>query len=85
MKFTPVFDRLVPDPALHLLWSLEDRGVSIRVDDGLLVMKPVSLIPEADKTLIRRFKAHLILLVQGCDNVARKEAAAGGWVPPLDR
>jgi hypothetical protein len=66
MKFTPVFDRLVPDPALHLLWSLEDRGISIRVDDGLLVLKPVSLIPEADRGLIRRHKFHLLHLVSEC-------------------
>jgi len=71
MRFTPVFGTLVPDPVLHLLWSLEDRGVDIRLDgDDTLVMKPLSQIPEADRVLIRRFKAHLVLLVRGCNDVA---------------
>ena len=66
MKFTPVFDRLVPDPALHLLWSLEDRGVTIRIEDGLLLMQPMSKIPESDRQLIRRYKFHLLHLVREC-------------------
>ena len=86
MGFTRIFGTLVPDEALCLLWRLEERGVRIRLDDAnMLIMKPVSQIPEADRTLIRRFKAHLVLLVQGCDDVVRKAAEAGGWVPPLDR
>ena len=86
MGFTRIFGTLVPDEALCLLWRLEERGVRIRLDDeNMLIMKPVSQIPEADRTLIRRFIAHLVLLVQGCDDVVRKEAAAGGGVPPLDR
>ena len=71
MRFTPVFGALVPDPVLHLLWSLEERGVAIRIDgDDTLVMKPMSKIPEPDRVLIRRYKAHLLLLVRGCNDVA---------------
>jgi len=66
MKFIPVFDRLVPDQALHLLWSLEDRGVTIRIEDGLLLMQPMSQIPESDRQLIRRYKFHLLHLVREC-------------------
>ncbi|HAD76259.1 MAG TPA: hypothetical protein DCG16_10780 [Gemmatimonadetes bacterium] len=66
-----MFGALVADPALHLLWSLEDRGVDIRIDgDDTLVMKPISKIPESDRVLIRRYKAHLVLLVRGCNDVA---------------
>ena len=71
MRFTPVFGALVPDPVLHLLWSLEERGVEIRIDgDDTLVMKPISKIPESDRALIRRYKAHLVLLVRGCNELA---------------
>ena len=71
MRFTPMFGALVADPALHLLWSLEGRGVEIRIDgDDTLVMKPISKIPESDRALIRRYKAHLVLLVRGCNELA---------------
>ena len=66
MKFTPVFDSLVPDPALRLLWALEYRGVTIRIEDGLLLMQPMSKIPESDRQLIRRYKFHLLHLVREC-------------------
>ena len=66
MRFTQVFDRLVPDPALRLLWALEDRGVTIRIEDGLLLMQPMSKIPESDRQLIRRYKFHLLHLVREC-------------------
>jgi hypothetical protein len=82
MGFTRVFGTEVPDEALCLLWRLEERGVRIHIDDeNMLIMKPVSRITEADRTLIRRFKAHLLLLVRGCDDVVRKEAETGGWMP----
>ena len=71
MRFTPMFGALVVDPALHLLWSLEDRGVEIRIDgDDTLVMKPISKIPESDRALIRRYKAHFLALVRGCNELA---------------
>jgi len=82
MRFTPVFDTLVPDPALHLLWSLEERGVSIRIDDdGLLVMKPMSKIPESDRKLIRRYRSHLLHLVRECFG----QIPSARLVPTMDR
>jgi len=82
MRFTPVFDTLVPDPALELLWSLEQRGVSIRIDDdGLLVMKPMSKIPESDRKLIRRYKPHLLHLIRECF----RQIPSARLVPTMDR
>jgi len=71
MRYTPVFGAMVPDPVLHLLWSLEERGVDIRIDgDDTLVMKPVSQISDPERVLIRRYKAHFLALVRGCNDVA---------------
>jgi len=71
MRFTPVFGALVPDPVLSLLWSLEERGVDIRIDgDDVLAMKPLSQISEPERVLIRRHKAHFLALVRGCNDVA---------------
>ena len=82
MRFTPVFDTLVPDPALHLLWSLEERGVAIRIDgDDTLVMKPMSLIPESDRKLIRRYKPHLLHLIRECF----RQIPSARLVPTMDR
>jgi hypothetical protein len=81
MRFTPVFDTLVPDPALELLWSLEQRGVSIRIDDDVLVMKPMSLIPESDRKLIRRYRSHLLHLVRECFG----QIPSARLVPTMDR
>jgi len=55
------------EEAVCLLWSLEQRGVSVRIDnDGELVMKPMSLIPASDRKLIRRYRSHLLHLVREC-------------------
>ena len=70
MRFTPVFGALVPDPVLHLLWSLEERGVEIRIDGDTLIMKPMSQISDSERVLIRRYKAHFLALVRGCNEVA---------------
>jgi len=70
MRFTPVFGALVPDPVLHLLWALEDRGVEIHIDGDTLIMKPMSQISDPERVLIRRYKAHFLALVRGCNEVA---------------
>ena len=82
MGFTKVFDTEVPDDALHLLWSLEDRGVQIRIDHDALVMTPTSKIPESDRRLIKQYKAHLMHLVRGCEELIRREDIQGGYQPP---
>ena len=84
MMFTEVFDTLVPDQALHVLWSLEERGVQIRIDHDALIMTPTTKIPASDRILIRRFKSHLMHLVRGCEEVILRERLQGGYrAPPL--
>jgi hypothetical protein len=71
MHCTPMFGTLIPDPALRLLWSLEERGVDMRIDgDSTILMKPMSRISASDRDLIRRYKAHLLILIRGCNDVA---------------
>ena len=70
------------EEAVCLLWSLEQRGVSIRIDDdGLLVMKPMSKIPESDRKLIRRYRSHLLHLVRECFG----QIPSARLVPTMDR
>jgi hypothetical protein len=82
MRFTKVFDAEVPDSALHLLWSLESRGVKIKIDHAALVMTPMSKIPESDRRLIKQYKAHLMHLVRSCEELIQQEAIQGGYQPP---
>jgi len=85
MRFTRVFDTEVPDNALHLLLSLENRGVQIRIDHDALVMTPISKIPDSDRRLIKQFKAHLMHLVRGCEELIQREEIQGGYQPPSVR
>ncbi len=85
MGFTKVFDTLVPDQALQILWSLEDRGVQIKIDHDALTMKPMSKITDADRRLIKQYKSHLIHLVRGCEELIRREEVQGGYQPPPQR
>jgi len=82
MRFTKVFDTEVPDNALHLLWSLEDRGVQIRIDHEALVMTPTSKIPDSDRRLIKQYKSHLMHLVRSCEELIQREEIQGGYQPP---
>ena len=82
MRFTRVFDTEVPDNALHLLWSLEDRGVQIRIDHEALVMTPTSKIPDSDRRLIKQYKSHLMHLVRSCEELIQREEIQGGYQPP---
>ena len=56
--------------ALRLLWSLEDRGLTIALEDEehLLVGPRADLTP-GDRALIREHKPELIHLVRYCDEV----------------
>ena len=82
MGFTKIFDTEVPDNALYLLLSLENRGVKIRIDHGALVMTPSSKIPESDRRLIKQYRSHIIHLVRGCEELIRREDIQGGYQPP---
>ena len=85
MRFTRVFDTEVPDNALHLLLSLESRGVQIRIDHDALVMTPTSKIPQSDRILIKQYRSHLMHLVRGCEELIQREEIQGGYQPPSVR
>ena len=85
MGFTKIFDTEVPDNALHLLWSLEDRGVQIRIDHDALTLKPMSKITDADRRLIKKYRSHLMHLVRGTEELLQREDIQGGYQPPPQR
>ena len=50
--------------ALALLWSLEDRGLTVELDDGDLLVGPRRKLTGADRQQIRDHKPELIRLVE---------------------
>ncbi len=51
-------------PALRVLWDLENRGLTIRLDaDGGLLVGPRDRLTPADRELIHRHRDQLIALV----------------------
>ena len=50
--------------ALALLWSLEDRGLTVELDDGDLLIGPRGKLTGADRQQIRDHKPELIRLVE---------------------
>lgn len=68
-EFVHLFHVEVPVPALQLLWSLEDRGATFRVDptEHAFWVDPVTLVTPEDRVLIRRYKNHLVFLLRQCD------------------
>jgi len=74
--------REMEEEAVCLLWKLGQRGVSVQIDDdGELVMQPMSLIPESDRKLIRRYKPHLLHLIRECFG----QIPSARLVPTMDR
>lgn len=69
MEFLHLFHVDVPVPAVQLLWSLEDRGCTFRVDptDHAFWIDPVSVVTDDDRVLIRRHKNHIVHLLRHCD------------------
>jgi hypothetical protein len=53
----------VPSPPLFLLLDLESRGFRVSVDAGDLLIEPSGQISEAERALLRRWKAHVVALV----------------------
>jgi hypothetical protein len=57
-------------PALQLLWALEDRRLTIRLDDdGGLLVGPRTRLTNADRAAIRQHRDELVALVRYCDEV----------------
>ena len=57
---------MVTAGAVRLLWSLEDRGVAVRLDerDGALLVGPRGRLTDADRRAIRAYRDELRELVQ---------------------
>lgn len=55
----------VPLAALQLAWSLEDRGLTLRLDDaGGLLVGPGAQLTAEDRVLIRAHRDELITLTR---------------------
>lgn len=54
----------LPLPAVRLALGLEARGLHLRIEDGdVLVVGPRDRLTDEDRTLIRRWKLHLLTIV----------------------
>jgi hypothetical protein len=55
---------------LQLAWSLEDRGLTIRLaEDGRLLIGPRHLLTGEDRDAIRVHRDQLVVLVRYCRQV----------------
>ena len=55
--------------AVTLLWSLENRGLIVELDDGDLLVGPRGQLTGTDRQGIRAHKDELISLVRVCGEV----------------
>lgn len=66
-RFVTLKDGLiVPVPAYLLLLSLEQRGITIRDNDNELVVGPRELLTDTDRAGFKRWKWHLLMLLNHC-------------------
>ncbi len=54
---------IVPLPVLQALWALEDRGVHLRLDGETIIANRRGLLTDADRAVIRRWRAHVVELL----------------------
>jgi hypothetical protein len=54
----------LPLAPLQLLWDLENRGFAIGRDGDVLVIRPPHLLTGDDCSAIRRWKPHLLALIE---------------------
>ena len=52
--------------ALALLWSLEDRGLTIEIDDEDLLVGPSEELSASDRDAVRAHKGEIMSLVRMC-------------------
>ena len=66
MTYIDLFDTLIPERALRLLWSFEDRGFCLRPDPGALSIAiwPSTELTADDRQVGAEFRAHLYVLVR---------------------
>jgi hypothetical protein len=66
MTHIDLFDTLIPERALRLLWSFEDRGFCVRPDPSALSITiwPSHELTADDRSRGAEVRAHLYLLVR---------------------
>jgi hypothetical protein len=57
---------VVPVEPFLLLLDLEARGISVSKDSDSISIAPRALLADADRTALRRWKWHLLLLIDYC-------------------
>jgi hypothetical protein len=60
----------LPVAAIRLAWSLEERGLHLGALDDLLTVGPRNLLTDADRAEIRKWKPHLLAIVNYDDAAA---------------
>ena len=58
---------VAPIEALELLWSLESRGMTVRLEGEQLAVGPSASITDANRANIRRLSGHLQTVVACCE------------------
>jgi hypothetical protein len=66
MTYIDLFDTLIPERAVQLLWSFEDRGFCLRPDPSALSIAiwPSTELTADDRQVGAEFRAHLYVLVR---------------------
>ncbi len=53
--------------ALRVLWNLEERGLDLRAEGDVLLIRPRSRLTAADDAAIRSYRDELLTLVRTCE------------------
>jgi hypothetical protein len=53
----------VPVPVLQRLWSLEERGVTFRLEDGGMQVGPSRLLDDNDRAFLREHRAIVLSIL----------------------
>jgi hypothetical protein len=77
---------VLASPAVGLLCRLEAEGFTLWIDDGDLVVRPISRLEASFRAELRAHKADLLMLVRICDDGVQDrrqaiERAIAGGVP----
>ena len=74
MQFVTLRDGpTLPLPVLQLAWNLEDRGVTLSLTPGgILSLAPTSVLTDADRVAIHRWRQHLTALTDYVERITEK-------------
>jgi hypothetical protein len=63
----------VPLPAVRVLWTLEDRGLHVRLEGDDIIVRPRRLLKDEDRAEIRRLNPHLVTLIAYCGGAESRQ------------